>query len=644
MKRSVIVILLLLPFIVWGQKIEVPTQLEFAGIKLKIKEDARGEIQEDINALTQNERFFLNRLSKVVEYFPIIEKIFAEEGLPDDFKYLIIQESAFIPDAVSSSNAVGYWQFKKETALEVGMRVDSRIDERMHIIPSTRGAARYLQKNNYFFNNWLNALQAYQMGAGGALEALGGDKDSGASTMVIDKKTYWYVKKYLAHKIAFEAGLKMYKPQGNSLVEFTRGENKSLKEIAKEVNVEENLLASYNKWLHVKKIPPGENYIVIVPLQRIDNVDLIAKKQNLVAPDFDQVRQKVSPTVTKSNQEKPFLVTINSLKGILASKGSTLTSLASQGDLSVKDLAKYNDLEPGQKIKEDQIYYLEKKRSRGKIYFHTVEKDETLWAISQKYGIKLSKVAKFNRLEEKPTLTNGLVLWLHKKRPVDIPPKILNQETESTELIVAKDGLEARNLATSSEIFNKEVVRLEETLDLDSLVSHTTDTVGFQTSDIDEIEESKGGEPDVQENSVKEIYEEGGTAGFESELKDAELSVDEQNEKVFNLAQVRIHKVAQGETLFSISKIYGISIEELRVWNSIEDVNSLKMDQELKIMQEKMKLEKELDKTYTKHEVAAGDTLYRISKLYDVSLNDLLKWNNKNSSELKIGETLLIKK
>ncbi|HEX9649345.1 MAG TPA: LysM peptidoglycan-binding domain-containing protein, partial [Cyclobacteriaceae bacterium] len=89
---------------------------------------------------------------------------------------------------------------------------------------------------------------------------------------------------------------------------------------------------------------------------------------------------------------------------------------------------------------------------------------------------------------------------------------------------------------------------------------------------------------------------------------------------------------------------YGISIEELRVWNSIEDVNSLKMDQELKIMQEKMKLEKELDKTYTKHEVAAGDTLYRISKLYDVSLNDLLKWNNKNSSELKIGETLLIKK
>jgi LysM repeat protein len=57
-----------------------------------------------------------------------------------------------------------------------------------------------------------------------------------------------------------------------------------------------------------------------------------------------------------------------------------------------------------------------------------------------------------------------------------------------------------------------------------------------------------------------------------------------------------------------------------------------------------MKLEKELDKTYTKHKVAAGDTLYRISKLYDVSLDDLLKWNNKNSSELKIGETLLIKK
>ena len=75
--------------------------------------------------------------------------ILKENGIPDDFKYLAIQESGFISDAVSSSNAVGFWQFKKLTADEVGLRVDRKIDERQNIVTSSRGAAKYLQKNNF---------------------------------------------------------------------------------------------------------------------------------------------------------------------------------------------------------------------------------------------------------------------------------------------------------------------------------------------------------------------------------------------------------------------------------------------------------------------------------------------------------------
>jgi membrane-bound lytic murein transglycosylase D len=643
MKRIAVIFMLLFPVAVWGQKIEVPPQMEFAGIKLKIREDARREIQEDVNALTQNERLFINKLSRAVEYFPIIERVFAEEGLPDDFKYLIIQESGLIPDAVSSSNAVGYWQFKKETALEVGMRVDSRIDERMHIIPSTRGAARYLQKNNYFFNNWLNALQAYQMGAGGALEALGGDKDSGARTMVIDKRTYWYVKKYLAHKVAFEAGLKIHKPEGYSLVEFTRAANKSLKEIAKEVDVPEDLLTNYNKWLHVKKIPADENYIVIVPLQHVENIALIAQRQNVVAPDFDEVRQNVPQVMSRLNQEMPFLVTINSLNGIIAPEGSTLASLASQGDLSIKDLMKYNDLEPGQEIKEDQVYYLEKKRKRGKIYFHTVEKNETLWAISQKYGVKLSRVAKFNRLEESSALTNGLVLWLNRKRPSDIPPRIIKEEPEKIIIAEKLNNGEGRDLIASSEIFKMEVSRLEETVNLDSLVSQTADTVRLEASDATDTLGSFSGEQNFEETVARQAEDSDNTEGADSGLADEKSRDNSENDEAFPSGQVRIHKVSQGETLFSIARVYGISVEDLKKWNFIEDANSIKMDQELKIVQEKIQLQSDLGKTYTKHKVSAGDTLYRISKLYNVSLDDLLKWNNKNSSELKIGEMLLIK-
>ena len=63
-----------------------------------------------------NRKYLLLILDRVSIYFPIIEKILKEENIPDDFKYLSIQESSLISDAESSSNAVGFWQFKSETA------------------------------------------------------------------------------------------------------------------------------------------------------------------------------------------------------------------------------------------------------------------------------------------------------------------------------------------------------------------------------------------------------------------------------------------------------------------------------------------------------------------------------------------------
>src|SRR3954471_777033 len=149
----------------FGQSPQVPHKMQFAGLTLTIHDDARREIQKDVDALTLHPKYFNVKAERAKTYFPIIEKIFAEERLPEDFKYLCLQESALIPDAVSSSNAVGFWQFKDFTAMEMGLRVDKDVDERLNIVSSSRAAARYFKKNNALLNNWLYALQAYQMGA-----------------------------------------------------------------------------------------------------------------------------------------------------------------------------------------------------------------------------------------------------------------------------------------------------------------------------------------------------------------------------------------------------------------------------------------------------------------------------------------------
>jgi len=141
---------------------QVPAELEFADLIVRINPQARREIQLDVDAQYRNPNYLKVKQERVNLYMPLIEEILRENGAPEDLKYLVIQESSLIADAVSTSNAVGFWQFKQGTAEEVFLRVDNQIDERKNIVSSTRGAALYLKKHNNTFDNWMCALVSYQ--------------------------------------------------------------------------------------------------------------------------------------------------------------------------------------------------------------------------------------------------------------------------------------------------------------------------------------------------------------------------------------------------------------------------------------------------------------------------------------------------
>ena len=111
----------------------VPSQLQLGGMTLKITSSGQRAIQEHVDALHSSPRHHEALADRARLYFPIIERILAEERVPDAVKYLAIQEGSLISDAVSSANAVGYWQFKDFTAREMGLRVDRTVDERKNI-------------------------------------------------------------------------------------------------------------------------------------------------------------------------------------------------------------------------------------------------------------------------------------------------------------------------------------------------------------------------------------------------------------------------------------------------------------------------------------------------------------------------------
>ena len=82
--------------------------------------------------------------------------------------------------------------------------------------------------------------------------------------------------------------------------------------------------------------------------------------------------------------------TENGIQFVYAAEGDDIKKLAKKLDMMEWQFRKYNDI--GKKHifkKKSEIVYLQPKRNRGTEDWHTVRKGETLWSISQKYGIKL---------------------------------------------------------------------------------------------------------------------------------------------------------------------------------------------------------------------------------------------------------------
>lgn len=105
-----------------------------------------------------------------------------------------------------------------------------------------------------------------------------------------------------------------------------------------------------------------------------------------------------------------------------------------------------------------------------------------------------------------------------------------------------------------------------------------------------------------------------------------------------------MHKVAPKETLFSISKLYDISLDEIKAWNNLSS-NSLTVGQELIVKRGAAPAAKHSaikPPATGSHTVAEKETLYSISRQYGVSVEDIKKWNGLAGNELHVGQMLTV--
>jgi membrane-bound lytic murein transglycosylase D len=428
MKKYLVILVSLVVTTVQAQQILVPDNVYFADIHLSIDASAREKIQKNVDALLKHPTYFQQKVDRADTYFPIITRVFLEAGLPEDFKYLALQESGLVPDAISTSKAEGFWQFKKETALDYGLAINPNVDERRHIIEASRGAAKYFVQSNAYYKNWVNSLVSYYMGFTGA-KVYARPSDTDSKDMRITDQTHIYFLTFLAHKIAFENFVGKNPKPAISLKEMRATPGLSLNDIALANQTNEAELLKYNRWLLGSTVPADKDYTVFIPVTGVASEVVLASAQPTPAPAPPQPIK--TETVMVSGKKVEF-ATLNGLKVIIAQAGDTKDKLALQARISTKKFLKLNDMYSFEQIVPGKPYYLEKKRSRANVEYHTAQNGETLVDIAQIYGMRVKSIISKNRMKKNESLLAGRVLWLQQTRPANIAAEYRRVEAKPT--------------------------------------------------------------------------------------------------------------------------------------------------------------------------------------------------------------------
>lgn len=380
------------------------------------------EVQQYFAFFTHRARgTFTAWLDRSEQYLPFVRETLSSHGLPQDLALLPYSESGYNPKAVSPAGAVGMWQFMRGTAHKYGLTVDWWIDERRDPVLSTHAAARYLADLYGMFGDWYLALAAYNAGEGKISTALEktnandffelcDNNDQLRGKAKLKAETRHYVPKFIAISKIFQ-NLEML---GFSRVDWTRAPQLAdvklpggtdLVNLASAAGLKWSEFAALNPAFLRQVSPPGVETTAHLPKDKLEPVTAyLANPKSRPYAGYTVHTVRGSDSLWKIGRRYGVPVAVlkrmNNLASGRLSKGQQLLV---PGGGSARDLADDDSGSRGpaktRRIAQSRSNYV-------------VQRDDTLWNISRKFGISVATLQQANGLNSGSHLDIGQRLYI----------------------------------------------------------------------------------------------------------------------------------------------------------------------------------------------------------------------------------------
>lgn len=643
---------------------QVGERTDLADVTIYISEPNRRAMQQEVEKLYVNRSLVAAKVEQMGMYFPLVEPVLAQEGVPDDFKFLVLEDSTL----AANQRSVGLWNITRTNPL--GLRVSPVVDERLHLLASTEAAVAHLKALYRQTGNWLVALHLYGRPVGTASEGPARNAEE-KSNYALTQPNDELVMRLLAHKLVLERAFPAYRPQ-RPLVLYPYSANtkeKTLAQLADFFRVNQQDVIRLNPWLKGQRVPYDKEYTVFIPAP-LEQFTEVKRRAGVTEGSATSWQDLGFPVLRKLNESKsssePVFYTINGKKGIQAQLYDNEITLAYRGKIKVEDFLRYNDMNENQPVYSGEVYYLERKEKLAKVPYHVVKKGQSLWDVAQQYGIQMSYLLKYNEISPEQRATPGRILWMQKKRPKDTPVEYYRQpemkrsapSRQDTAVVIVKIAMPEDQPATRSL--------------LDSIAGLAKAPVPRKADTPPAAVPSSSGNATKTVKSAPVVPAD--------EVPVAAKESRPPAEKPANSPLV-IHTVEKGETFPIIAKRYGISVAQIYTWNKISTVEKYpKIGQQLMIetagrpitastvsaarpatpsgvapapkpapsgvtpAPKPAPVEKPTAPAAEPliHIVKPGENLYRIGLRYKVAPAQVIKWNSITNKTVSPGQRLLI--